>query len=493
LALTSKRPLKGARTMLVYRSWYFPALLLTATLMACEPVEVDRPDQSGTGRTEAPAATQGARLRAPSSQGSSEGLGQSRSTAIVRAANRVSPSVVSVNVIRTQQVRRSVFDFFDPRVPLTRQSAGLGSGFFVRSDGYVMTNEHVVRGANRIMVALPDGRDLPATLVGSDEVTDIAVVKVTGPSLPVAPIGSSEDLMIGEWALAIGNPLGYLFSNSEPTVTAGVISALDRHIVPSGEDRAVYLGMIQTDASINPGNSGGPLVNSLGEVIGVNSSIFSRSGGSEGLGFAIPIRRALRVADDLIQYGEVKRPWLGVHVEPVEADAWGRTSGVLVSDVAPGSPAVAAGIRGGDRLVRANGRRLVTPLDFQALLLDLRAGDPVTFDIEGRNQTVTLTASELPSVAAERVTVGDRMQLITVTPQIRAEREIQSESGALIVSIAADMAQATGFREGDILVQMNNRAIDSAESAARFLARASGRVRIWFERNGGLTARDFRW
>ena len=490
MALTSKSLLKDARTLLMYRYRFIPALLLTAMLMACEAAEVDRPGPDGT---EAAAATSGAPLRPPSPQGASDGAGQSRSTAIVRAASRVAPSVVSVNVMRTEQVRRSVFDFFDPRMPRTRQSAGLGSGFFVRSDGYVMTNEHVVRGANRIMVALPDGRDLPAELVGSDEVTDIAILKVTGASLPVAPIGSSEDLMIGEWALAIGNPLGYLFSNSEPTVTAGVISALGRHIVPSGGDRVVYLGMIQTDASINPGNSGGPLVNALGEVIGVNSSIFSRSGGSEGLGFAIPIRRALRVADDLIQYGEVKRPWLGLHVEPVEADAWGRTRGVLVSDVVPGSPAAREGIRGGDRLLVANGHRLVTPLDFQALLLDLRAGDPLTLEIEGRNGTATLTASELPSLVAERVTVGDRMQLITVTPQVRAERGIQSESGALIVSIATDLAQATGFREGDVLLQMNNRAIDSAETAARLLAQAAGRVRIWFERNGGLTARDFRW
>ena len=485
---TSRSLLKGAR-ILFLKSRCIPALL-TATLVACEVAEVGRPGANGA---EAPAATSEAPLRPPTPRGSSDGVGQSRTTAIVRAASRVAPSVVSVNVMRTEQVRRSVFDFFDPRSPRTRQSAGLGSGFFVRGDGYVMTNEHVVRGATRIMVALPDGRDLPAVLVGSDDVTDIAILKVTGPDLPVAPIGSSEDLMIGEWAIAIGNPLGYLFSNSEPTVTAGVISALDRHILPTGEDRVVYLGMIQTDASINPGNSGGPLVNSLGEVIGVNSSIFSRSGGSEGLGFAIPIRRALRVADDLIQYGEVKRPWVGVHVEPVEADAWGRTRGVLVSDVAPGSPAAKEGIRGGDRLMAANGHRLVTPLDFQALLLDLRAGDPLTLDIEGRNQTVTLTTIELPSVAAERVTGGDRMQLITVTPQVRAERKIQSRSGALIVAIAADMARATGFREGDVLVQMNNRAIDSAEAAARLLAQAGGRVRIWFERNGGLTARDFRW
>ena len=386
-----------------------------------------------------------------------------------------------------------MFDFFDPFMPRTRQSAGLGSGFIVRDDGYVVTNEHVVRGATRIMVALQDGRDLPAELVGSDEVTDIAILKVSASDLPVAPVGSSEGLMIGEWAVAIGNPLGYLFSNSEPTVTAGVISAVDRHIVPSGEDRGVYLGMIQTDASINPGNSGGPLVNSLGEVIGVNSSIFSRSGGSEGLGFAIPIQRALRVAEDLIQHGEVKRAWLGFDVDPVEADEWGRTRGVRVSDVTPSSPAAGAGIRSGDRLLAANGRRLVTPLDFQALLLDLRAGDPITLDIEGRGAEASLRASELPSVAAERVTVLDRMQLITVTPQVQAERELRSESGALIVSIERELAQVTGFREGDVLRQINDRAIDSAEAAASLLGQARGRVRIWFERNGGLTARDFLW
>ena len=479
---------KDELTVPMYRMVAIPAFLIALTLTACE---IQGPDgEPAEAPTQAPPALGGS---ATNPQGSSEGLAQSRNTAIVRAASRVSPAVVSVNVRRTQQVRRSAFDFFDPRTPRTRESAGLGSGFIVRDDGYVMTNEHVVRGANQIMITLRDGRDLPAQLVGSDDVTDLAVLKVEGSSFPVAPIGSSSDLMIGEWAVAIGNPLGYLFSNSEPTVTAGVISALDRHIVPSGEDRGVYLGMIQTDASINPGNSGGPLVNSLGEAIGVNSSIFSRSGGSEGLGFAIPIGRALKVAEDLIQYGEVKRAWLGVHVSPVEADAWGRTKGVLVSDVAPGSPAADAGIRVGDRLLAANSRRLVTPLDFQALLLDLRAGDPLTLDVEGRDRAATLTASELPSVGAERVAVGDRMQLVTVTPQIRAEREIRSESGALIVSIAGDLTRATGFREGDVLVQMNNRTIDNAENAARLLAEVSGRVRIWFERNGGLTARDFRW
>ena len=179
----------------------------------------------------------------------------------------------------------------------------------------------MIRGAQEIRVTLPDGRDFAAELVGADGLTDVAVLRVEAENLPVAPLGTSQGLLIGEWTVAIGNPFAYLLSNSEPTVTAGVVSAVGRHIIPSSQDQGFYLGMIQTDASINPGNSGGPLVNALGEVIGVNTSIFSRSGGSEGLGFAIPIDRALRVADDLIQFGEVRRAWTGVEVEAVEADA----------------------------------------------------------------------------------------------------------------------------------------------------------------------------
>ena len=235
-------------------------------------------------------------------QAQSDQISGSRNTAIVEAAARVALAVVSVNVIRTEQVQtRSFFDPFP--MPRTRRSRGLGSGFIVSADGVILTNDHVVRDAERIMVTLPDGRDYEAELLGADQLTDVAVLRIRGNDLPVAPVGTSQGLLIGEWSLAIGNPFGNLFSNSEPSVTAGVISGTGRHIIPDDEDRVVYLGMIQTDASINPGNSGGPLVNSVGEVIGVNSSIFSRSGGSEGLGFAIPIDRALRVANDLPDLG----------------------------------------------------------------------------------------------------------------------------------------------------------------------------------------------
>ncbi len=169
------------------------------------------------------------------------------------------------------------------------------------------------------MVTLPDGSDLPAKLLGEDALTDIAVIKVDRRGLPVATPGRSTDLMIGEWVVALGNPFAYLLGNAEPTVTVGVVSATGRNILPSQDQTGLYLDMIQTDASINPGNSGGPLANALGEVVGVNSSIFSNSGGSIGLGFAIPIERALRVADEIVKNGEVRRAWVGLDVAGAES------------------------------------------------------------------------------------------------------------------------------------------------------------------------------
>ena len=225
-------------------------------------------------------------------------LADSRQTAIVRAAERVFPGVVTISIITTQQVQT----FFGTR---QQRGGGYGSGFVIDAEaGIIMTNNHVIQGAERMQVTLSDGTDLEAELVGTDEVTDVAVLRITTPHpLTQVPLGTSSDLLIGEWAIAVGNPFGVEVSNSEPTVTTGVVSATGRHLVPSQGDESFYLGMIQTDAAINPGNSGGPLVNVLGQVIGVNSSIFSRSGGSEGLGFAIPIDRALRVAEDLISLG----------------------------------------------------------------------------------------------------------------------------------------------------------------------------------------------
>ncbi|MGI9626068.1 MAG: trypsin-like peptidase domain-containing protein [Longimicrobiales bacterium] len=416
-------------------------------------------------------------------------LQDSRSTAIVRAARDVAPSVVTISVLRRERaIRRSFFD--DYMLPF-RESQGLGSGFIVSREGTVLTNHHVIEGAAEISVTLPDGRDFGATLVGTDPRTDVAVLALNDASnLPTAPVGTADDLMIGEWTLAIGNPFGRLISNSEPSVTAGVVSALGRHIVPGGGEEGFYLGMIQTDASINPGNSGGPLVNALGEVIGINSSIFSRGGGSEGLGFAIPIDRALRVAQDLVDHGEVRRAWIGIDVDAVDADAFGRSRGVRIARVTPGSPAAEAGIAAGARLLSADGHRMAAPLDFEAVMLDLRAGDRIQVNVEEVG-SVLLAASPLPSAAATRVELLEDLEVITVTASVRAERRLTASSGALVVEISPALTNVTGLTAGDVILAVNNRRVATAQEAAAELQatqRAGRSFLLVFER-GGRTVR----
>ncbi|HEX5577940.1 MAG TPA: trypsin-like peptidase domain-containing protein, partial [Gemmatimonadaceae bacterium] len=229
----------------------------------------------------------------------SEQISSQRRTAITAAVERVAPSVVTVQTEVVERVPADFYEQFFGGRSGRRSSAGLGSGFIVRPDGVIVTNAHVVSGATRIFVAMRDGTRYSARLLGADETNDLAVIKIEATNLPVAPLGSSTNLLIGEWAIAIGSPFGFLLANTEASVTAGVVSGTGRNLAAEGDGAGVYVDMIQTDASINPGNSGGPLVNALGEVIGVNSSIYTPSGGSVGLGFAIPINRAKRVTDDL--------------------------------------------------------------------------------------------------------------------------------------------------------------------------------------------------
>jgi serine protease Do len=427
-------------------------------------------------------------------------LDQSRETAVVRAAERVSASIVAVNVLRAAQVRSRdpFFDFFSPFGlpwgPTTTQLVpSLGSGFVIDDDGVILTNDHVVRGAERILVSFPDGRDVEAELVGSDEASDVAVLRVRLEGLTAVPVGRAEDLRIGEWLIAFGNPFGHLLSNPEPSVTVGVASALHRHIVPTEGERGSYLGMIQTDAAINPGNSGGPLVNAVGEVVGMNTSIFSRSGGSEGMGFAVPIERAIRIANDLLEHGRVRRAWLGIRVEPEVADAFGRTRGVRVAQVYGDSPGSRAGIANGDRITEVNGRRLVTPLDFEAALLDLRAGESVTVSVNGAAGAARMVADEVPSFGAPRVRVLGEMEITTVTDAIRGERGILSESGALVLEIPGALQGTLGIAEGDVIIGLNNRRVQSAQDLSALLAQvpAGARAYLTFERNGEFGEQPF--
>jgi serine protease Do len=417
-----------------------------------------------------------------------------RRTHITDAVARVSPAVVTVQTQATAPT--DPFEgAFSGRTDRTTQ--GLGSGFIVRQDGVIVTNAHVVNGATAVNVALRDGTTYPAKVVGVDETNDLAVLRIAAQHLAVAPLGNSDDLLIGEWAIAIGNPYGFFLGNTEPSVTAGVISGTGRNLVGQAEGGGVYVDMIQTDASINPGNSGGPLVNALGEVIGVNSSIYTPSGGSVGLGFAIPINRAKRVTEDLLAHGAVRRPWIGVQLRLPDSNNPRDmlTGGVVVRSVAPGSPAARAGVAAGDIIVQSRGRPLHNPYEWEAELLDLRVGESVALLVRRgtREFTDTVQVADLPDVTAPKVEVLKELQLVTVTPAIRAERGIRSTHGAVIYSVTSRVSDELGIRSGDVILQINRSPVASAAQAARALNYFAGRglIRMYFEHNGQVFTTDF--
>ncbi len=419
-------------------------------------------------------------------------VAQSRRTAITTAVELVSPAVVTVQTETVERVPVDMFEMFFGGRSGQRARAGIGSGFIVRADGVIVTNAHVVSGASRITVALRDGTTYDAKLVGEDDQNDLAVLRISARSLPVVTLGSSSDLLVGEWAIAIGNPFGFILGNTEPSVSVGVISAVGRNITARSEGAGMYLDMIQTDAAINPGNSGGPLVNAAGEVIGVNSSIYSPSGGSVGLGFAIPIDRTMRIVDDLVTHGRLRQPWVGIQLElPELSSARDAVRAVpLVGRIVPGSPAAKAGVRTGDVILRAGGKGIRNPFDWEARLLELRVGEtfPMVVKRGDRDVTVQLTVADVPEVSAPRVTVLRELELVTVTDAIREERRIRSREGALVFRASDRLQSELGIKSGDVIVQIGNTPITSADQAARAINAygARGTVQMWFERGGQI-------
>ncbi len=367
--------------------------------------------RAGMAETETiPAAAVHAASPPAASATASPAIDNSRRTAIVEAAERVGHAVVTLSVVQTRVVSTTPGDFFEPffrdMIPQYRyreQIPSMGSGFIISKDGYVLTNEHVVHGADRITAILPDGRNLTGKIVGSHPQYDLAVVKIDGKNLPTAPLGSSGDLMVGEWAIAIGNPFGFLLNDTQPTVTAGVISATRRDIKAQAQSAGIYKNMIQTDAAINPGNSGGPLVNARGEVIGVNTFIFTKSGGSEGIGFAIPIDAAKRVVDEIIHYGRVRNVWIGVstwELTPYVAERLQTTDrkGLYVAAVDRGSPADKAGVKVGDIIRKVNGTEVSDGNEAYRVIFGASVGDTIalTLEREGKLFTVRLLLEESP-------------------------------------------------------------------------------------------------
>ncbi|TMQ49396.1 MAG: trypsin-like serine protease [Candidatus Eisenbacteria bacterium] len=381
-------------------------LLLGAIVLGASAIQVAGRSGGDRGAQSVNAA---ATLAVPAAAGADEvptrsDPGATRRTAIVEAAHRVGPAVVTISVVQTRMVQSTPFgsEFFEPffrdMIPSYRyreQIPGMGSGFIISPKGYVLTNEHVVSGAEKITVILADGRSFTGKVLGSHPQYDVAIVKIEGENLPVAPLGSSSDLMVGEWAIAIGNPFGFLLNDTQPTVTAGVISATARDIKAGSSSGGIYKNMIQTDAAINPGNSGGPLVNALGQVIGVNTFIFTKSGGSEGIGFAIPIDAAKRVVDEIIKYGRVRNIWIGVgtwDITPYLAERIGTKdrNGLYISSVEKGSPADKAAARVGDIIRKVNGTAIGDVNEAYRAIFGANVGDTVTLTVERDGKLVNL-------------------------------------------------------------------------------------------------------
>ncbi len=351
--------------------------------------------------------TQAERDRAP------DGIVTSRHNAITRAVEKVSDAVCGINVTQIRESRRGsyyddpFFRYFLPDLIPREATKSLGSGFLISSDGYVLTNEHVVHNAAEIVVSLSDGSNESAEIIGTDFVTDLALIKINVKNAPIIKFGDSDSVLIGEWVIALGNPFGLFEINAKPTVTVGVISAIDRDFGRQRNTR-VYQDMIQTDAAINQGNSGGPLVNGLGEVIGLNTFIYTggqSNAGSIGLGFAIPSNRILRVLDDLKKHGEVNRSWTtGLSVEdipPMVARYYHLKSadGVIVTNIGGKSPAAEAGLEVGDVIIEVNGAKIQREKDIWRIIdnSDLRGGDQLRLKVlrDGKAYNVSLELREV--------------------------------------------------------------------------------------------------
>ena len=355
------------------------------------------------------------------------------------------------------------------------QPSGVGSGFILSSDGYIMTNAHVVEGASEVMVTLADKREFKAKIVGADKRTDVAVVKIDAKGLPAIKIGDVNRLKVGEWVMAIGSPFGL-----ENTVTAGIVSAKQR-------DTGDYLPFIQTDVAINPGNSGGPLINMRGEVVGINSQIYSRSGGFMGISFAIPMDEAIRVSDQLRATGKVSRGRIGVQIGPVDKEVaesigLGSATGVLVSAVEPDSPAAKAGLQAGDVIVQFNGTKIDKVSDLPRLVGNTKPGSKVSLTIfrRGKQQQLAITVADVPTDESQLAqaseesgaTANAKTLGLRVTDLTAAQKKALGVRGGVQVAEASGPAARAGMRPGDVVLAIANTEVASVKDFEAALAKA---------------------
>jgi len=409
---------------------------------------------------------------------------------IIKVVEKVSPAVVSISTEKTVKARgfefpgwdESPFDeffkhFFEEYPQREYKQRGLGSGMIINRDGYILTNEHVIHGADRdkIKVTLPDGRTFKAEIVGTDEESDIAVLKIKG-----------DD------PIAIGNPFGFALSQLskkyEPTVTVGVISATGRIMQAGGAERRTYTDLIQTDAAINPGNSGGPLVNIWGEVIGINTAILTPSGGSIGIGFAIPINKAKRVLESLIRYGEVRWPWVGIVMQeltPELSEKLGIEGGVQIVGVEEGGPADRAGVQPGDILVKVNGKRVTSMFEAREEILKAKVGETVTLTVMRNEKELDIPVTTIERKKEEKtMRLMERnyarsellgIEVYNITSELRKKYKLlEGEEGVVITDIEeGSPVSMVGLEEGDVIKEINERQIKNVDDFRKAMSKVS--------------------
>ena len=382
----------------------------------------------------------------------------------------------------------------DQRGPET--PSGQGSGFIISEDGYILTNNHVVGKADQIEVKLNDGRTFDAELIGTDEKSDVAIIRIKGDHLPVLKIGSSDRLEIGEWVAAIGNPFGL-----SATLTVGVVSAKGRANMGITD----YEDFIQTDAAINPGNSGGPLVNTQGEVVGINTAIYSRSGGYMGIGFAIPIQMALKIKEQLIDHGEVRRGQIGVYIQPLTPEVAERIgapnqAGVLIADVMKDGPGDRGGIKAGDVVIEMNGKAVKSASLFRNKVALTGPGEAVKLKVirRGKEHKLTITLSSLGGKRApikQRDRDDDKgskinsfgFEVEALTPRRARQRRLDVTEGILITDVTrGSPAQLAGLKSGQVIISVNQKEVTDLKTFKREVKKSGSAVLLQVRGSRGV-------
>ncbi len=412
----------------------------------------------------------------------------------IKIPKEVGPAVVSISTVQTKKVatnsnsfgdffgeRDDFFnkffkDFFGQMPEREYKQMGLGSGVIIDKKGYILTNEHVINGADDITVTLPDGREFKGKVKGTDPRSDLAVIKIDASNLPVVKLGNSDNIKIGEWVVAIGSPFGFYLRSAEPTVTVGVVSALHRQLPQTHYRNKLYTNLIQTDAAINPGNSGGPLVNLEGEVIGINVAIISSTGGYQGIGFAIPINTAKHRLDRLIKGEEIEYGWLGVSAQNLTkalADYFKLKSkeGVLVAKVFKDSPAAKAGIKEGDIIKEFDGKKIENARELVNVISTTEVGKEVKVKVLRNNKPLILIAKveRIPGdIRALGRKASGKWKGITVrgiTPDIASKYNIPKGKGVIVTDVdPGSIAYSAGIRAGNVIYSINRKPANSVDN-----------------------------